>query len=121
MNEEKIVNVYFFKTGAGKEPVREWLKLREKEDKKGIGEDIRAVEYFWPIGYPHVTKLDKNLWEVRTDLRDGICRIFFTIWKRKMVLLHAIIKKSQKPTKQDLNLAKKRRDKVFAGGISDEE
>ena len=113
------MNVHFFKTSAGKEPVREWLKLRSRGEKKAIGEDIKVVEFLWPVGYPQVTKLDKNLWELRTDLQDGICRIFFTIWKRYMILLHSIIKKSQKPPKHDLDLAKKRRDIVLAGGIKD--
>jgi len=38
-----------------------------------------------------------------------------------MVLLHGIIKKTQKTPKQDLDLAKKRRNTVMAaGGITDE-
>jgi phage-related protein len=37
-----------------------------------------------------------------------------------MILLHGIIKKSQKPSKQDLDLAKKRRDSILAGGPTNE-
>ena len=118
--KEKILKVYFFKNPSGTEPVREWLKLRTHEDKKAIGEDIKAVEFLWPVGYPQVVKLDKDLWEVRTDLQDGICRVFFTVWKRYMVLLHGIIKKSRKPPKQDLDIAKKRRNMVLAGGINND-
>jgi phage-related protein len=117
----KILTVYFYKTPAGNEPVRTWLKQRTMEEKKLIGEDIKAVEFLWPVGYPQVNKLDKDLWEVRTNLPDGICRIFFTIWKRYMVLLHGIIKKSQKTPQQDLEHAKKLRNKVMAGGITNEE
>jgi phage-related protein len=116
----KVLEVYFYKTPAGNEPVRDWLKLRTNEEKKAIGEDIKAVEFLWPVGYPQVAKLDKDLWEVRTNLQDGICRVFFTIWRRYMVLLHSINKKTQKPSKQDLDLAKKRRNMIFAGGITDE-
>jgi phage-related protein len=118
--EEKIIKVYFFKTSTGKEPVRDWLKSRSTEDKKSIGEDIKMVEFLWPVGYPQIAKLEKDLWEVRTDLQDGISRIFFTIWKRYMVLLHGIIKKTQKLPKQDIDLARKRRNMVFKGGIIDE-
>jgi len=117
---QKTLIVHFFKTTSGKEPVRDWLKLRTQEEKKEIGEDIKSVEFLWPIGYPRVRKLDKDLWEIRTDLRDGICRVFFTVWKKYMVLLHSIIKKSQKTPQQDLDLAKKRRDLVLEGGISNE-
>jgi len=116
----KTLTVYFFKSPAGNEPVRDWLKLRTPEEKKAIGEDIKAVEFSWPVGYPQVTKLDKDLWEVRTYLPDGICRIFFTVWKKNMVLLHSIIKKTKETPKQDLDLAKKRRNIVIAGGLTDE-
>jgi len=116
----KTLTVYFYKTPTGNEPVRDWLKQRTSEEKKAIGEDIKAVEFSWPVGYPQVTKLDKDLWEIRTNLPNGISRVFFTIWKKYMVLLHGIIKKTQKTPKQDLDHAKKHRDKVMAGGIKDE-
>ena len=120
-HKDKILKVYFYKAPTGKEPVREWLKLRTPEEKKAIGEDIKAIEFLWPVGYPQVAKLDKDLWEVRTDLQGRIYRVFFTIWKKHMVLLHCIIKKTNKTPKQDLDIAKKRRNMVFAGGIADEE
>jgi phage-related protein len=117
----KTLTAYFFKTSNDNEPVRDWLRLRTSEEKKAIGEDIKAVEYSWPIGYPQVVKLDRDLWEVRTNLPDGICRVFFTIWKRYMVLLHSIIKKTRKTPIQDLDLAKKRRNMVMSGGVNNEE
>jgi len=118
-NEKKII-VKFFKTSTGNEPVRDWLMKKTKETKKAIGEDIKVVEKSWPVGYPLVTKLDKDLWEVRTNLADGISRVFFTVWQDFMVLLHVINKKTQKTPKQDLELAKKRRNIVLAGGNSNE-
>jgi phage-related protein len=117
----KTLTVYFYRTPVGNEPVREWFKQRTQEEKKAIGEDIKAVEYTWPVGYPQVTKLDKNLWEVRTNLPDGTSRVLFTIWEKYMVLLHGIIKKSQKTPKQDLDHAKKLRNRVQVGGIAYEE
>ena len=116
----KVLTVRFYKTPAGNEPVREWLKHRTPEEKKAIGEDIKAVEFSWPVGYPQVTKLDKDLWEVRTNLSNGICRVFFTVWKQYMVLLHGIIKKSQKTPQHDLDHAKKLRNSVISGGIKNE-
>jgi phage-related protein len=95
-------------------------KKRTLREKKLIGEDIKAVEYSWPVGYPQVVKLDNDLWEVRTNLPNGICRIFFTIWKSNMVLLHSIIKKTRKTPQPDLELAKIRRNKVISGGIINE-
>ena len=120
IHREKVLTVYFYKSDSGNEPVRDWLKLRTPEEKKAIGEDIKAVEYTWPVGYPSVEKLDKDLWEVRSKLPQGISRVFFTIWERYMVLLHSIIKKTQKIPQQDLETAKKRRNRVLSGGISNE-
>jgi len=121
MSDEKKISVVFFKTPAGNEPVREWLKKLTPEEKKGIGADIKAVEWAWPVGLPLVRKLDTDLWEVRTKLPNKISRVFFTVWNDFMVLLHGIIKKSQKTPQEDLDLAKKRRNVVLKGGISDEE
>jgi hypothetical protein len=34
----------FYRSGNGREPVREWLKGLEPEDRKAIGGDIKDVE-----------------------------------------------------------------------------
>ncbi|MDR0876999.1 MAG: type II toxin-antitoxin system RelE/ParE family toxin [Treponema sp.] len=119
MPVEKRITVRFFKSPspANNEPVRVWLKALSIKDKKAIGQDIKTVELSWPIGYPLVEKLDADLWEVRTTLDGRISRVFFTVWEGFMVLLHGIIKKSQKPPKQDLDLAKKRRNSVLKGDL----
>ena len=116
----KVLTVYFYKSPSGNEPVKDWLKNRTQDEKKAIGEDIKAVEYSWPVGYPQVAKLDKDLWEVRTNLPNGISRVFFTIKERQMILLHSIIKKTQKIPQQDLDTAKTRRNRVISGGIENE-
>ena len=59
MNGEPILNVVFFQTGTGREPVREWLKSLDKEDRKGIGEDIKLVQFRWPLGMPLVRKMEQ--------------------------------------------------------------
>ena len=51
--------------GSGSEPVREWLKGLSELDKKVIGEDIKAVQYGWPIGMSVVRKLGNDLWGFR--------------------------------------------------------
>lgn len=114
MKNTKKVFVRFFKTELGNEPVREFLHSLSIEDKKSIGADIMAVEMLWPIGYPTVRKMDKDLWEIRSNISDKrICRIFFTISENQIILLHAIIKKSQKTPKEDLDLANKRKTLVL--------
>ena len=117
MGPAKKISVVFYRTPSGNEPVRDWLKALPLDDKKAIGEDIRAVELSWPVGLPLVRKLDADLWEVRSRLLGRIARVLFTVWENSMVLLHGFIKKSQKTPQEDLDLAKKRRNDVHRGGI----
>ena len=116
MEIQKKLQADFFKTENGNEPVRDFLKALDSDDKKSVGADIMAVEMSWPVGYPKVRKMDTDLWEVRTSISDKrICRIFFTVTGKEMILLHAIIKKSQKTPSEELELAKTRKKLVLGG------
>ena len=105
---EPILAVAFFRTASGNEPVREWLKSLPREERRVIGEDLKTVQFGWPLGMPLVHKLDKGLWEVRSRLPDHIARVIFTSGEGRMVLLHGFIKKSRKTPQVDLELAKTR-------------
>jgi len=107
-NLEPILSVSFFKSESGREPVREWLKSLPREQRRIVGEDIKTVQFGWPLGMPLVRKLDRALWEVRVRLPDGIVRVMFTAGEGRMILLHGFIKKSQKTPADDLALAKTR-------------
>jgi len=100
--------VKFYKTDAGKEPAREWLLSLSQEDKKTIGEDIKTVQFGWPIGMPVSRKVSKDLWEVRSNLHNKIARVIFTVEGSTIVLLHGLIKKTQKLPQNDLDIAKRR-------------
>jgi len=105
----KHVYVFFYSNDRGKMPVREWLLCFSRDDKKIIGEDIKTVEFSWPIGMPTVRPLGNKLYEVRPTLTDRTkARIIFTIYKNKMVLLHGFIKKDRKTRLNALRLAKDR-------------
>jgi phage-related protein len=111
MNGELILTVVFFRTESGREPVRDWLRDLDKEDRKVIGEDIKLVQFRWPLGMPLVRKMEADLWEIRIRLNAGrIARVFFTVRGSEMALLHGIMKKSQKTPVSDLKLARSRRD-----------
>jgi phage-related protein len=112
---EPILSVCFFRTDAGSEPVREWLKGLSAQDRKAIGEDIKTVQFGWPLGMPLVRKMGRDLWEVRIHLEGRIARVLFTVEDGVMVLLHGFIKKSQDTPKSELKLAEGRRDKVRSG------
>jgi len=102
------LTVVFFKTELGSEPVREWLKSLTRTDRKAIGEDIKTVQFTWPIGMPLVRKLDSALWEVRSRINNGIARVIFTVQGHHLVLIHGFVKKSQKTPLVDLRTARQR-------------
>ena len=103
----------FYQLPSGREPVRDWLKVLSDEDRKIVGEDIKDVEFSWPIGMPLYRPLGKGLWEVRSELTQGrIARVPFYVHEGHMVLLHGFIKKKQKTPVADLDLATKRRKDI---------
>lgn len=111
MNAELILSVLFFRTDAGREPVRQWLKSLDATDRKAIGEDIKLVQFRWPLGLPLVRKMEPYLWEIRSNLSEGrVARVLFTTEGHDMILLHGFIKKSQKILLRDLRTARNRRN-----------
>jgi phage-related protein len=114
----KRIPAIFFRTEAGGEPVREWLKnLPSREDRRLIGYDIETVEFGWPVGMPVCRPLDDGIFEVRTNLaRNRIARVLFYIDRAgRMVLLHGFIKKSRGTPKEDLRLARTNKSKHERG------
>lgn len=106
----KKLDVIFFRTESGTEPVREWLKSLSKTDKKIIGDDIKTVQFGWPMGMPLVDNLGQGLWEVRIRLPNGrIARVIFFMDNNTMVLVNGFIKKTPKTPKAELDLARKRK------------
>jgi phage-related protein len=109
------LNVVFYRSDTGNEPVREWLKGLPRNDKRQIGEDIKTVQLGWPLGMPLIKKIDKDLWEVRTRLEEGIARVLFTVHGNNMVLLHGFMKKSQKIPQNELKTAMTRLSDYMRG------
>lgn len=105
---EPILEIRFYATEIGAEPVREWLKLLPAVDRKVIGEDMKTVQFGWPLGMPLVRSMGSGIWEVRIRLENRIARVLFVLDGSTMVLLHGFIKKTQTTSQPDLDLAKDR-------------
>lgn len=109
-DEHKRIPARFYRTAAGAEPVRDWLKGLEVEDRRNIGMDFKDVEYGWPLGMPLCRSIGHGLWEVRSSISHGrIARVIFCVEQSEMILLHGFIKKTQKTPQQDIDLALKRK------------
>lgn len=101
--------IAFWKSGVYREPVRDFLQSLSKDERKSMGDDIRRLQFGWPVGMPLVRKLDDRLWELRSSLPSKReVRIIFTAVGDTLVFLHGFIKKSQKTPLKELALAQQR-------------
>ena len=74
------------------------------------------IEYGPSLRLPHSRAFEDGLFELRPRGRSGIGRAFycFLVGKR-VVVLHAFIKKSQQTPEQELKLARKRMKEISNG------
>lgn len=98
----------FFRTDAGNEPARDWLKALDAEVRKQIGEDIKTVQWKWPLGKPLVDGFGAGLYEVRSTHDRAEYRVLFCIDQGVMVLLLGLQKKSRRTPPADVALARRR-------------
>src|SRR5271156_1976215 len=107
------VPVRFYRSSTGREPVLEWLRGLDREDRRVIGLDLMRVQFGWPIGMPLVRSLKDGLGEVRSSLPSRkIARLILCFHQQTLVVLHGFIKKTQKTPAEDLDLAKRRMREV---------
>ena len=87
----------FYRTAAGAEPVREWLRGLDADDRNAIGQDLMRVQFRWPVGMPLCRPLGAGLWEIRTTLsKNRIARVLFFADGDRIGVLHGFIKKTRK-------------------------
>src|ERR1700722_3606623 len=77
-----------------------------------LAERIEAVG-LERIGHPHVKHLQDKLWEMRFSGRDGIGRaIYVTAVGRRVIVVHAFVKKTQMTPQAALDLAERRAKEI---------
>lgn len=104
------IPVVFYRTPAGIEVVRNWLRGLDEGDRNAIGQDLMRVQYRWPVGMPLCRSMGDGLWEIRSDLPSNrIARVLFSVQQGKILVLHGFIKKTQKTPEDDLALARRRK------------
>jgi phage-related protein len=107
------IPLIFFRTLAGSEPVREWLKELPAEERQSIGTDLLRAQWRWPVGMPLCLPIGNGLWEIRTDLpTKRTARIIICLYDESLVALHGFIKKTRTLPDDDLALALKRKKEL---------
>ncbi len=107
-----VLTVRFFRTATDNEPVRDWLKELEPQDRKTIGEDVKTVQIGWPLGMPLVRKMGKEMWEVRIHLHRRIARVLFTVRRQRHGPSARLHQEVAGTPKDDLALAKDRLSQI---------
>ncbi len=65
------------------------------------------------MGEPHVKHLESKLWEMRLTGRDGIARaLYVTAIGRRVVIVRAFVKKTQRTPRREIDLALRRSGEI---------
>jgi phage-related protein len=76
---------------------------------------VRMLAFGPDLGMPHTRALGKGLFELRMRGKEGIGRVFFCNRPdRRIMMLHAFVKKSAKTPARELKLARQRMREVQA-------
>ena len=78
--------------------------------------DREDMEFGPNLRMPHSRAMGGGLFELRPRGREGIGRVFYCfVVGRRVVILHAFVKKTQDIPKQELRIARKRMKEVLDG------
>ena len=107
------IPLIFYRTPAGSEPVREWLKGLDEAERQAIGRNLLRAQWRWPAGMPLCRPIGSGLWEVRTDLpTKRTARVLLCLYREHLVALHGFIKKTRATPDEDLATARKRQKEL---------
>lgn len=105
--------LYFYRSGSGNEPVREWLLRLPEIERHAIGRDLMRAQWRWPVGMPLCRPLGRGLYEIRVSLpSDRTARVFICNAGGALVALHGFIKMSQKTPDHELEIARRRQKEL---------
>jgi phage-related protein len=108
------ISLIFFRTAAGSEPVRAWLKTLPETERQAVGKDLLRAQWRWPVGMPLCRSMGTGLWEIRTDLpTKRTARVLLCVYREHLVALHGFIKKTRATPDEDLTLARKRQKELM--------
>ncbi len=112
-DQPRKIPLVFFRTVAGGEPVRDWLKGLPEVERHAIGKDLLRAQWRWPVGMQVCRPLGGGLWEIRTELpTKKSSRVLVCLYRDHLVALHRFIKKTRKTPDEDLEIARKRKKEL---------
>lgn len=109
------MRVFFYKTGRGRSPVREYIDGLHKEDLARFLEVVEEIEaHGFSASRVQFKPIEGKLWEVKFHARTSGYRVFYCMLEKDiMVWLHAFSKKTQKTPLKEIEVARNRMKEIF--------
>ncbi len=101
--------IVYYKTAAGRSPVREFIAALEAGERAKVRFDLDLLAAFGlELGAPYVRSVRGKLWELRTTGRTQHRVLYFAASGKRLVLLHAFTKKTPKTPAAEIDTARRR-------------
>jgi phage-related protein len=98
--------IHYYETVHGRCPVAEYLDALDERDAVAVTQVIDLLEAFGVgLGPPHAKHLQGKLWELRAKGRVQHRVLYFATAGRRLILLHAFVKKTQQTPRRELDTA----------------
>lgn len=108
------MDVIYYQTSSGREPVRVYINELPKEDRVIITGDLEQIRDHGIMAANVVSrKLIEKLWEIKSGTRSQQRLFYCVISGDTLVLLHACKKQKQGGQRGDVDLAYKRMREVL--------
>ena len=109
------MRISFYQTASGRSPIEDFIISLSKSDQARFAEVYRGIlKYGFECPRVIFKVIDRKLWEIKFKAEGGSYRILYLTKDRQHIIwLHAFKKKSQKISKLDLSIAKKRMKDVL--------
>ena len=99
-------------TPRGEKLIESFIVKKERNSQVKITRMILLLGKYGPsLGIPYSKKIHKKLWELRISGKEAV-RVFYTVCRNEIILLHVFRKKSQKTPKKEIDLAIKRLSRI---------
>jgi phage-related protein len=97
----------YFCTASGEYPVKEFIDSLDPRSQRKFFYKIEILEEYGPrLPYPHTKYIGRGIHELRFEGIEGAIRvIYFFYGENKIILTNGFIKKTNKTTRRELELA----------------
>ena len=105
-------NIEYYQSEAGRSPVAVFIDSLDVRSKARVARTLDLLEEFGvSLGMPYARHIEKQLWELRIQHGRNRYRIIYSLAaSQTFVLLHGFTKKTGPVPREDIEIAKRRRD-----------